>query len=239
MLKPLHLATILLLVFISTTRSVAICYRADTHEAQSSAFTPCNGQRQHSMCYRAQTTLWEGVPDWQRYPNGITVDGTGNCWRQGCTDRTWASPFCLSAFSGCPNVSSPSDERKHGRLLMIYKDYHRNARLTPCSDYASNATRWCCGHDNTTCCERDAIVIPVVLGYSSSTPLPTTAGPSSSLESMNTTTSGISAATLKITVTVTSPTASASASVTPSASADAGLSKGAKSGIGESKIPCI
>jgi hypothetical protein len=84
----------------------ATCYREDNHMAMSSIYTPCNTNTPYSMCTRSQVDSLGDPPDTKCLPNGLILspDGGGQFWRQGCTDQSWQSEYCLNAFNACPAV---------------------------------------------------------------------------------------------------------------------------------------
>jgi len=57
-------------------------------------------------------------------PEGICLSGSNGYWRDMCTDQTWLAPECVTL---CPTIDNPA--------------------LTRCAD-----DTWCCGQDNSTCC---------------------------------------------------------------------------------------
>ncbi|KAE8449020.1 hypothetical protein EG329_008608 [Mollisiaceae sp. DMI_Dod_QoI] len=82
-------------------------------------------------------------------PNGLCTNTAGSAptfWRESCTDPTWTSPFCLSVLDACD------------------MDFNSNAELTPCSSLSTN-TKYCCGHNNTACCNTSTMLdVPLIPG---------------------------------------------------------------------------
>jgi hypothetical protein len=60
------------------------------------------------MCIRTQEQF-DHPPDIRCLPNGIALspDEGGEFWREGCTDPSWESDYCLKAFDACPIVGIP------------------------------------------------------------------------------------------------------------------------------------
>ncbi|KAL8788623.1 MAG: hypothetical protein Q9195_007218 [Heterodermia aff. obscurata] len=97
-----------------------------------------------------------------RRTNQDTVKKDGLCesrpeyhvWRESCSDPSWESPNCIKlCINGTGAVpSSPSSLRS---LIAFSTDSSGNARkatdqiVTPCSDQS-----YCCGINNTTCCDK-------------------------------------------------------------------------------------
>jgi hypothetical protein len=89
--------------------ALGACYRGDIHEAQKSVWTACTSETPFSMCLRTEQ-LGVAGPDVACLANGLSlaIDGVGTkrYWRNGCTDPTWSSPYCLKAFDACDIVNA-------------------------------------------------------------------------------------------------------------------------------------
>jgi hypothetical protein len=87
----------------------ATCYVSDgNHANQSVIYTACNQDTPYSMCYRSQATSDGSTADYTCLPSGLSVNnryGHDQYWRQGCTDPTWQSDYCLKSVSTCQNVT--------------------------------------------------------------------------------------------------------------------------------------
>ncbi|KAJ8101651.1 hypothetical protein POJ06DRAFT_68752 [Lipomyces tetrasporus] len=208
-----HRAFVVLLGFLGHVQlAAAVCYYPNGLSESDPAYQPCNQiQSSVSMCCATSRTNPPSGP----FANGLTADTclpNGMCqnivqwtspggqvtynysyFRDQCTDAQWSSNKCLNV---CRTGQSDGS----------------TAAMTPC-DNTANSTQWCCGRNNTACCNTpDAITLAQVLGLSSST------------------SSSISAATATST---SSPTTSSTSGMSPVASsASSGLSTGAKAGIG-------
>ncbi|KAH8599211.1 hypothetical protein B0O99DRAFT_683193 [Bisporella sp. PMI_857] len=234
------------------TNAAATCYRPDTKANVSEIYVPCNMAAPASMCWRSQR-LGPAPPDASCLPNGLTLninrDGGNEFWRQGCTDPTWQSPYCLKAFNQCSN------------------DMNGNAWLTSC-DGTYNSTEWCCGSSNEGCCGTpQAIVLAQTLVVTSTSTLASSTSTSASSTSTSASSTSTSVSSTSTSVSSTSTSASSTSTsasstttsqtptspgnpstasvpntapeptVTPVAapsSSSKGLSTGAKAGIGAS-----
>jgi hypothetical protein len=86
--------------------AIASCYRRNGTE-DTNIYVPCNSSGSTvSMCLRSQT-FQGSVPDAQCLPNGLAQHVSTSTppvyayWRHSCTDQTWKSPYCLTAFDQC------------------------------------------------------------------------------------------------------------------------------------------
>jgi len=106
--QPFSISSLILLLS-NVLLVTATCYENDQdHTAQSEIFTPCNQNTPFSMCLRSQSE-GSNPPDTGCLPNGVALNVALSWpfWRDGCTDPTWQSDYCLKAFNTCPNVGIP------------------------------------------------------------------------------------------------------------------------------------
>ncbi|KAF2152072.1 hypothetical protein K461DRAFT_294924 [Myriangium duriaei CBS 260.36] len=142
------------------------------------------------------TCLSNGLCKW-------TENGDVSWWREGCSNSSWPSDWCLRDVCG------------KGDQLTI----NGNAELTPC-DGTATSTSWCCGHNNTACCGKggpEEVILSATLAGLAAWQASSTASASSA-----TSTPSSSAST----------TPPPSSTPSDSAKSSKGLSTGAKAGIG-------
>ncbi|KAF8851907.1 hypothetical protein BDZ45DRAFT_765285 [Acephala macrosclerotiorum] len=193
----------LLFGVLSVRQVAATCYNPDGSAITDVAYQPCNQVLGvYSMCCGTNHT---GVvaPD-ICLPDGLCQNsGDSVYWRQGCTDKTWKSPYCLSQL--CTTKAEGGDPTT-------------NVAVGQCSDGS-----WCCGGVNATCCQAKAgVVLAATIGVSSTSSSASSSATSQTSSSMGTSTSS-----------GTSSTSSTSATNTPTSNASSGeLGSGAKIGIG-------
>ncbi|PVH80657.1 hypothetical protein DL98DRAFT_188763 [Cadophora sp. DSE1049] len=194
----------LLLVALQICRIEAACYNPDGSDIKDPAYQPCNQfVGTVSQCCGTNHT---GVvtPDTCQANGLCQNNGDSVFWRQGCTDKTWKSPFCLNLCTDPDNGGDASD----------------NVPVGQCSNGS-----WCCGGVNATCCnEKQGVVIAATIGFSSSSS--TTSTSSSASSTPLTSTTSTTASTTPNSASTPSPSNSI-ISVTSN-----GLGNGAKIGIG-------
>ncbi|KAK0116620.1 hypothetical protein ONS96_012476 [Cadophora gregata f. sp. sojae] len=197
----------LLVVALQICRIDAACYNRDGSEIKDPAYQPCNQfAGAVSQCCGTNHT---GVvaPDTCQANGLCQNNGDSVFWRQGCTDKTWKSPFCLNLCTDPKNGGDASD----------------NVPVGQCSDGS-----WCCGGVNATCCnKKQGIVIAATIGISSTSSTTSTSSSTSSGPLTSTTTSSTTAS---IAPNQASSIPSPSKSIV-SVTSD-GLGNGAKIGIG-------
>jgi hypothetical protein len=151
----------------------------DTYEQ----YVPCSSSG-YSMCCATNRT--SGADSC--LPNGLCVTfGSGNFWRESCTDKTWKSPACVRLCTDDNGKSLAIWKRKQKRGFNSYSvpgaTSSSDAWLTPCNDGT-----FCCGHNNTDCCNAQhgytiASVLPTVRPTLLSTFPPTRSSTSSTFVS--------------------------------------------------------
>ncbi|KAG9233947.1 hypothetical protein BJ875DRAFT_29603 [Amylocarpus encephaloides] len=186
----------------------AACYDIYGSLVSSTDVTTCNSisglvsmccatNRGSSSVFTPDTCLPNGLCQ-NIFVNQTTKKPDTNYWREGCSDQSGSSQFCLRA------CSSSSDVDRFG-----------NARMTPCDGTASSL-KWCCGEHNTACCGTGReILLAAVLGSSSTTSSTSTSSSTSSTgttssPSSQTPTTIVQTATRTITASSTSSTSTAS-----------------------------
>ncbi|KAH9223775.1 hypothetical protein DL95DRAFT_517846 [Leptodontidium sp. 2 PMI_412] len=203
----MSLITSLLLVAFHIYHISATCYNPDGSEIKDPAYQACN-QFAGSVSQCCGTNHTGVVAPDTCQANGLCQNnGDSVYWRQGCTDKTWKSPFCLNLCTDPKNGGDATD----------------NVAVGQCSDGS-----WCCGGVNVTCCNlKQGIVIAATIGFSS------TSSKTSSSTSASTPTSTTPLTNPTTSATDILP---ASTTPSPSASvisvATDGLGNGAKIGIG-------
>lgn len=106
----------LALLYVSSVSGA--CYNRDGTVINDDTYQPCNNRDRDtaSMCcgLRHEENNHTGIANDVCDPNGLcqnwdAADGSGPppmiWWRQGCTDSTWESPFCLRDVCAGPEVS--------------------------------------------------------------------------------------------------------------------------------------
>jgi len=149
------------LLAFSASEVVATCYHPDGSVMTGLAYEPCNQfVGTFSPCCGTNHT-GKVAPD-ICLANGLCQNTGDNVyWRQGCTDKTWKSPFCVdlcitAADGGSANVNVPVGQ---------------------CSDGS-----WCCGGVNATCCNaKQGVFLAATVGVSST--LSSTTNPTSTATS--------------------------------------------------------
>ncbi|KAF2155241.1 hypothetical protein K461DRAFT_266539 [Myriangium duriaei CBS 260.36] len=139
--------------------AAAVCYRPNG-TIQVSDYNPCYASLPNSFCCATQKGVTEGDPtDHDNcLPNGLcqyiggTTDRVYEYWREGCTNSSWPSEWCLTGVCTSENL-----------------DYTEgNYQLTPCDNTPASRT-WCCGQNNTACCGKGApneiTLAPTLKGY--------------------------------------------------------------------------
>ncbi|KAF2157365.1 hypothetical protein K461DRAFT_309490 [Myriangium duriaei CBS 260.36] len=211
------LASGLLLLALPSVKSV--CYKPD-RTSQATDFNPCYAfHSDNSFCCATRKTWSLGKPELHDncLPNGLCqwiYNGTYSYWREGCSNSSWPSEWCLTGVCG------NGDE----------VDANGNAALTPC-DNTSTSLTWCCGRNNTACCGKGA---PDEVSLSRTIAAYATLSSTSSTKSVagsTTTTLPLSSSTESVLSSTTAPTGPSNTSTTHPKSG-VGLSSGAKAGIG-------
>ena len=116
------------------------CYTRNGTPITDSAYQPCNNGTQHSACCGTNHSGagHTGIADDTCETNGLCANfesftgdnkGVKMYWRQGCTDPTWQSEYCLGHVCDARN---PEDENDNWVVQW-------------CGD-----GKWCCG--DKTCC---------------------------------------------------------------------------------------
>ncbi|KUJ11909.1 uncharacterized protein LY89DRAFT_786076 [Mollisia scopiformis] len=177
------------------------CYNPDGSAITDPAYQPCNQfSGVFSMCCGTNHTGAVAVDVCQG--DGLCQNsGDSVYWRQGCTDKTWKSPYCLKLCTTSAEGGDASD----------------NVPVGQCSDGS-----WCCGGVNATCCQdKLGVVIAATVGASSTSS--SSSSSSSSSTSMSTQTSS--------SATTTPPSTSSTSTNTPTSIASSGSSSGLDSGM--------
>ena len=105
-------------------------------------------------------------------------------WREGCSDPTWQSPFCLKNVCWGNDVSLALGSTNELLAKTRIQDKNGNTAVTNCTDGT-----WCCGSDEQgSCCGSGANKFRLADSIGVST---FTIPPSSSITSVATTTSVI------------------------------------------------
>ncbi|KAH6639422.1 hypothetical protein C7974DRAFT_131060 [Boeremia exigua] len=167
---------------MAQSRNGGYCYFRNGTTSRSTmgeAYQPCNNSTQGSACCG---TNHEGAGDIgvandRCLPNGLCQNFVGYdpalnnegqqlWWRQGCTDPTWQSPYCLGNV--CNGTEYAFD----------------NAPVRNCGGNA-----WCCGDE--TCCQTASNIfqLAATVGPSSSVPSETPASSTSTSTLTSTSTS--------------------------------------------------
>ncbi|KAF2148449.1 hypothetical protein K461DRAFT_297863 [Myriangium duriaei CBS 260.36] len=213
--------------------AVAICYNPQG-EKMLTDYNPCYAASKISYCCATTKAIIDhnATHHDNCLPNGlcqsVEADGSWGYWREGCSDTSWPSAYCLNI------LTDPNDEDGNGV-----------ARLTPCEDSSASKT-WCLGQNNTSCCGKggsDEITIAATLaGFATATSSSSSSSSTTSSTSTTTTSSSSSTSTSASSSgsTSTTPTGTASTTIPGSASSTSSstptptpsLSSGAKLGIG-------
>ncbi|KAF2150174.1 hypothetical protein K461DRAFT_323620 [Myriangium duriaei CBS 260.36] len=200
-----------ILILLSFFGSVAATCYMSNGTAQSDAFKPCQSFHGSYCCELNVNVTVNNVTQVEDacLDNGLckmVEDKTGiiSYWREGCSDPSWPSDWCLTGVCG------------NG----VDNNYNNDAAMTPCDGTASSKT-WCCGHNNTACCGKglpdEYTISPTIAGLA--------AYRTSQTQSTVTTSSTTSQSS---TPNFQSATPASSSTIPPSK----GVSGGAKAGIG-------
>ena len=192
------------------------CYAPDGSLMQGTAAQPCNQiQGTFSTCCATDLTSKPGVVQdicttnglCQNYWTYYSGQRLLTYWRGGCSDPTWNSPFCLKGVCVDDNVSHLFAAIT---LELMQTQQHRDWSQTVqnCTDGT-----WCCRADEAaSCCSNNAVTkfrLAPIIGVSPSSAVSTTT----------------------LSTSPSTPNAARSPSSTQAAPS-AGLSTGAKAGIG-------
>jgi hypothetical protein len=193
------------------------CYTRNGTPITDAAYQPCNNSTTHSACcgINHSGAGHTGIADDTCESNGLCAnfeaftgdnEGMKMYWRQGCTDPTWQSEYCLGQVC---NARNPQD--KNDNWVVQW-----------CGD-----GKWCCG--DKTCCgfTNSLFELAATVGQTSTSSSISASGTASTTGPATTDASAISTTAQSTALSTSSSTG------LPAAEREGdGLSTGAKAGIG-------